>query len=72
MDTVATQWHKRISNDFSLELEGEQLPVIKDASQGRLLGNGLVISHLKDSDDKEEKKKEKTNRTLSISMGGLP
>ena len=22
VDTVATQWHKRISNDFSLELEG--------------------------------------------------
>ena len=57
MDTVATQWHKRISNDFSLELEGEQLPVIKDASQGHLLGSELVISHLKDSDDGEEKKK---------------
>ena len=50
----------------------EQLPIIKDASQGRLSGSGLVISHLKDSDDREEKKKEKTNRTLSISMGGLP
>ena len=37
----------------------EQLPIIKDASQGRLSGSGLVISHLKDSDDREEKKKEK-------------
>ena len=35
----------------------EQLPVIKDTSQGRLLGSGLVISHQKDSDDREEKKK---------------
>ena len=67
MDTVATQWHKRISNDFSLELEGEQLPVIKDASQGRLPGSGLVISHLKDSHDREKRK-----RPLSIFMGGLP
>ena len=36
----------------------EQLPIIKDASQGRLSGSGLVISHLKDSDDREENKKE--------------
>jgi len=35
----------------------KQVPVIKDASQGHLLGSGLVISHLKDSDDREEKKK---------------
>ena len=48
----------------------EQLPIIKDASQGRLSGSGLVISHLKDSDDKEGKKTEKTNRPPSISMGG--
>jgi len=37
----------------------EQLPVIKDASQGHLLGSGLVISHLKDSLDREEKKKKR-------------
>ena len=49
----------------------EQLPIIKDASQGRLSGSGLVISHLKDSDDREEKKKEKSNRPPPISMGGL-
>jgi hypothetical protein len=38
------------------------------------LGSGLVISHWKDSDDREEKKKKKenTNRPPSISMGGLP
>ena len=47
----------------------EQLPIIKDASQGRLSGSGLVISHLKDSDDKEGKKTEKTNRPPSISVG---
>ena len=35
----------------------EQLPIIKDASQGRLSGSGLVISHLKDSHDREKKKK---------------
>ena len=43
---------------------------MKDASQGHLLESGLVISHLKDSDDREEKKN--TNRPPSISMGGLP
>ena len=43
---------------------------MKDASQGHLLESGLVISHLKDSDDSEEKKN--TNRPPSISMGGLP
>ena len=32
---------------------------MKDASQGHLLESGLVISHLKDSDDREEKKKKK-------------
>ena len=66
------QWHKRTSSDFSLEIEGRTLPVIKDASQGLLLGSRLIISHLKDSHDREEKKKGKTNRPLSISMGGLP
>ena len=35
----------------------KQLSVVKDASQGHLSGSGLVISHLKDSDDREEKKK---------------
>ena len=67
---MATQWHKRILRNFSLELE-DQFPVIKDASQGRWLGSGLVISHLKDSYDREEKKKKKTNRPPSISMDGL-
>ena len=37
----------------------EQLPVIKDASQGCLPRSGLVISHLKDSHDREEKEKKK-------------
>ena len=37
----------------------EQLPVIKDASQGRLPGSGFVISHLKNSHDREEKEKKK-------------
>ena len=32
----------------------------------------VVISPLKDSDDREEKKKEKTNKPPSVSMGGLP
>ena len=35
-------------------------------------GKWIVISHLKDSHDREEKKQEKTNRPPSISMGGLP
>ena len=52
----------------------KQLPVVKDASQGHLSGSGLVISHLKDSHDREEKKKKKKKKTNrpSISMGGLP
>ena len=55
--TTATQWYKRILSDFSLELEDQTASVIKDASQGRLSGSGLVIYHVKDSDDREEKKK---------------
>ena len=39
----------------------EQLPVIKDASQGHLLGSGLIISYLKDSDDRKEKEKKEEN-----------
>ena len=39
----------------------EQLPVVRDASQGRLPGSGLVISHLKNSHVREEKEKKKTN-----------
>ena len=50
----------------------EQLPIIKDASQGRLSGSGLVISYLKDSDNGEEKKKRKINRPPSISVVKLP
>ena len=68
---MAAQWHKRILSD-SLELEDQiassYLAYISRASAG----SGLVISHLKDSDDREKKKKEKTNRAPSISMGGLP
>ena len=73
-DTVAMQWHKRILSDSSLELEDrtDLLPVIKDASQGHLLGSGLVISYLRNSHDREEKKKEKSNSPRLISMGGLP
>ena len=68
------QWHKRILSDSSLELEDrtDLLPVIKDASQGHLLGSGLVISYLRNSHDREEKKKEKSNSPRLISMGGLP
>ena len=65
------QWHKVILSNFSLALEDQ---TVSNASQVHLLGSGLVISHWKDSDDREEKKKkkEKTNRPPSISMGGLP
>ena len=51
-DTMATHWHKRNLSDFSLELGIEQLPVIKDESQGCLSGNGLITFHLKDSDNR--------------------
>ena len=68
---MATQGHKSILSDF-LELE-DQTASSYPASQGYLSGSGLVISHLKDSHDREEKKKKKKpNRLSSISMGGLP
>ena len=35
-DTVATQWHKRILSNFSLELKIKHLPFIKDVSYGHL------------------------------------
>ena len=37
----------------------EQLPVTKDASQGDLLGRGLVISHLKNNHVREGKERKK-------------
>ena len=49
------QWHKRILSYFSLGLEDRTA----SSYQGHLLGSGLVISHLKDSHDREEKKKKK-------------
>ena len=42
VDSVATQWHKRISNDFSLELEGRIASsyqgCISKASAGKWIG----------------------------------
>ena len=65
------QWHKRIISHFSLESEDQTASRYQDGSQRCLSGSGLVISYLKDSDDREEKKKN-PNRPPSISMGGLP
>ena len=56
---MAMQWHKIIFGNFSLELESQTASSYQDASQGCLLGSEFVISHLKDSDVREEKKKEK-------------
>ena len=70
-DTVTMQWHKRILATSPQSQRIEQLPVIKDASQGHLLGCGLVISHLKDSDDREEKKKEKNEQASFSSHGWI-
>ena len=44
----------------------EQLPIIKDASQGHLPGSGLVIPHLKDSHDREENEKKKLTVLLQF------
>ena len=71
VDTVATQWHKRILRDFSLELE-DQTASSYPASQGHLSGSGLVISHLKDSHDREEKKKRKRIGLLQFSWVDFP
>ena len=45
---------------------------MKDAAQGHLSESELVISHLKDNDDREEKKEKKNYRPPSISVGGFP
>ena len=68
---MAAQWHKRILSD-SLELEDQIASSYQAYISRASAGSGLVISHLKDSDDREKKKKEKTNRAPSISMGGRP
>ena len=60
------QWHKRILSDFSLELEDQTASSYQGCIQGPLSGSGLVISLLKHSDDREEKKKEKTNTSFNF------
>ena len=52
---MAMQWHKRILSYFSLGLEDRTA----SSYQGHLLGSGLVISSLKDSDEREERKRKK-------------
>ena len=52
------QWHKKISSDFSLELEDSTASSYQGCISGAS-GSGLAISHLKDGADREEKKKEK-------------
>ena len=69
---MAKPWHKRILSDFSLELGDRTTSSYLGCILGHLSGSRLVTFHLKDSDDREEKKKEKTNRPPSVSMGGLP
>ena len=56
---MVIQWHKGILSDFSLELEDQTAFSYQGCIQGPLSGSGLIISHLKDSDDREENKKEK-------------
>ena len=67
---MSMKWHNRILSNFSLE--DQTASSYQGCISSALSGSGLVISHLKDSDDREEKKKEKLNRPSSISMGGLP
>ena len=62
------QWHKRILSYFSLGLEDRTA----SSYQGHLLGSGLVISHLKDSHDREEKKKRKRIGLLQFSWVDFP
>ena len=53
---MAAQWHKRILSD-SLELEDQIASSYQAYISRASAGSGLVISHLKDSDDREKKKK---------------
>ena len=55
---MAMQRHKKISSDFSLELEDSTASSYQGCISGAS-GSGLAISHLKDGADREEKKKEK-------------
>ena len=58
VDTVATQWHRRILSDSSSELEDQTA----SSYQGCI---SRVIFHLKDSHDREGKEKRKKTNRLS-------
>ena len=69
---VAKQWHKRILSNSSSKLKDRTASTYQGCISRASAGSGLVISHMKDSHDREEKKKKKTNRPPSVFMGGLP
>ena len=69
---MAKPWHKRILSDFSLELGDRTASSYLGCILGHLSGSRLVTFHLKDSDDREEKKKNKQTNRPPIFMGGLP
>ena len=63
---MAKPRHKGILSDFSLELGDQTASSYLGCILGHLSGSGLVTSHLKDSDDREEKKKEKITGLLQF------
>ena len=68
-DTVAMQWHKRILSDFSLGFEDRTASSYQECISRASVRKWIGISPLKDSSDREGKKKENTNRLPSIPMG---
>ena len=68
VDTVATQWHKRILSDFSLELEGRTASSYQGCISKASAGKWIGYFPSERQSGQGEKKKKKTNRPLSISI----
>ena len=67
-DTVASQWHKRILSDFSLELEGRTASSYQGCISKASAGKWIGYFPSERQSGQGEKKKKKTNRPLSISI----
>ena len=71
-DTVASQWHKRILSDFSLELEDRTAFSYQGCISRVSAGKWIGYLQPERQSLQRGKEREKTNRPPSISMGGLP
>ena len=58
-DTMAMQWHKIIFGNFSLELEGQTTSSYQGCISRVSVGKWIGYFPSENSDDREEKKKEK-------------